>query len=218
MEITGDSLSDIFQNIQNYVLDLESKTTKLEEENTNLKNDLNKLRNEVQEANDKLSKLEKERNELMSKIDELQREAEEKEAQFSKKIEELSSKDEKLAQVLKEKEELEQELNDIRVQLDKISSLYKELSAEKNDEDKIELSELLSIYVVLLENVFAGKPHARILYTLQTSSQTIDRRALTNAIGIQPAVVLHAIHDLVNAGLVSYNEETQEITLLKKIF
>ncbi|MHA2178775.1 MAG: hypothetical protein ACXAAK_10545 [Candidatus Thorarchaeota archaeon] len=45
----------------------------------------------------------------------------------------------------------------------------------------------------------------------------IPRKNLTSSTGIQPAAVLKAVHDLANADLISYDDETQEAKLTKDI-
>ena len=74
-----------------------------------------------------------------------------------------------------------------------------------------------AIYITLIETVFYGKPHARILYTLHDVKTAIPRKNLVSSTGIQPAAVLKAVHDLANADLISYDDETQEAKLTKDI-
>jgi hypothetical protein len=52
---------------------------------------------------------------------------------------------------------------------------------------------------------------------LHENKSAISRRNIAQSSGIQPAVIQKAIFDLANEDLVSYNEETQEVTLIKAI-
>ena len=120
--------------------------------------------------------------------------------------------------IVKERDELRAEMDEITSKLSRVSELYRETSAEKEAlQEKVDVSDLLGIYIVLLETVFYGKPHARILYTLHDIKKPITRKNLADSSGIMPAQVLKAIHDLANENLVSYNEDNQQVTLKKEI-
>jgi len=120
--------------------------------------------------------------------------------------------------IVKERDELRAEMDEITSKLSRVSELYRETSAEKEAlQEKVDVSDLLAIYIVLLETVFYGKPHARILYTLHDVKKPITRKNLADSSGIMPAQVLKAIHDLANEDLVSYNEDTQQVALKKEI-
>ncbi len=118
----------------------------------------------------------------------------------------------------RERDELRREMDEITGQLTRVSELYREASAEKEAmEQKVDVSDLLAIYITLIETVFYGKPHARILYTLHDVKTAITRKNITSSTGIQPAAVLKAVHDLAAADLVSYDENSQEVVLTKDI-
>ena len=46
----------------------------------------------------------------------------------------------------------------------------------------------------------------------------MSRDEVTKASGFEPIAVLSAIHDLAKTGFLGYNDETQQITLEKRIF
>ncbi len=120
--------------------------------------------------------------------------------------------------IRKERDELKAEMDQINAQLERVSALYREASAEKAKmEQKVDVSDLLAIYITLIENIFGGKPHARILYTLHDTKAAISRKNLESSTGIMPAAIIKAVHDLRNADLVSYDEDTQEVKLTKEI-
>jgi DNA repair exonuclease SbcCD ATPase subunit len=129
-----------------------------------------------------------------------------------------SSKNEAVDAIRTERDELRKEMNEINEQLGRVSELYREASAEKDAlKEKVDVSDLLAVYITLIETLFYGKPHARILYTLHDVKTAIPRKNLESATGIQPAVVRKAIHDLANANLVKYDEEREEVELAKDI-
>jgi SMC interacting uncharacterized protein involved in chromosome segregation len=129
--------------------------------------------------------------------------------------------DEKQAEIdaiIKERDELRAEMNQINSQLEKVSELYREASAEKEKlAEKVDISDLLAIYITLIETIFGGKPHARILYTLHDTKAAINRKNLEKSTGIMATAIIKAVHDLRNAGLVSYDEETLDVKLIKDI-
>jgi len=94
--------------------------------------------------------------------------------------------------------------------------MYREISKEK--ESVANVRQLLSIYITLLENVFFGKPHAKILWLLHGAKKVMTRKELVESSAFQPAVVLKAIHDLARANLVKYDDQTDTVTLVTKIF
>jgi hypothetical protein len=123
-----------------------------------------------------------------------------------------------LQEVTKERDELKAQMTQITQKLQRVSELYREASAEKDKlREKVDVSELLSIYIMLIETVFGGKPHARVLYTLHNTKKAITRKNLESSSGIMSTAIIKAIHDLRNANLVSYDEETQEVKLIKDI-
>ena len=129
-----------------------------------------------------------------------------------------SSKTEAVDAIRAERDELRKEMNEINEQLGRVSELYREASAEKDAlAEKVDISDLLAIYITLIETVFYGKPHARILYTLHDVKTAISRKNIASSTGIMPAAVLKAVHDLANADLVKYDEETMDVELTKDI-
>ncbi len=81
----------------------------------------------------------------------------------------------------------------------------------------MDVSDLLAIYITLIETVFYGKPHARILYMLHDVKSAVTRKNMASSSGIMPAVVRKAVYDLANSDLVKVNEDSDEVTLTKDI-
>lgn len=128
----------------------------------------------------------------------------------------ISDKEAKLDESLKQMDELKQEYLSVQEELDRISTLYTDLKGNSNV--SVNIKQILSVYVTLLENVFQGKPHAKILLVLHGGKDEMSRQDLNKTLGFSPAVVLHSIHELVNAGLITYNDETGMVKLIQKIF
>ena len=202
---------------------------RIRSENEALKSDLEKLKAEVERRDLRIKDLENENNELKSKL----KEKEEEVKRLSERVASLEDENRKLEQELKitrenlsnvekskkeveeENKKLKDELNKISEQLEKISKMYGELTRERERVESVR--ELLTIYVTLLETVFAGMPHARILWLLHGVPK-MKRAEITKASGFEPAVVLKSIHDLERAGLVRFNRQKDEVHLLRKLF
>ncbi|MHA1960111.1 MAG: hypothetical protein ACW99U_07770 [Candidatus Thorarchaeota archaeon] len=171
---------------------------------------------ESKKKDEEIAKLTKRKESLESKLESASSELD----QAKQNAENLEvTKDEAVAEIKRERDELRAEMDDITGKLERVSELYRETADEKEKlEEKVDVSDLLGIYIMLIETVFYGKPHARILYTLHNTKKAITRRNIASSTGIMPAVVQKAIFDLANAELVTYDEETQEASLQKDIF
>jgi DNA repair exonuclease SbcCD ATPase subunit len=203
-----------------------SKTTD-EEKNVHI----NDLTQKVDELNNSISQREMEYKQelenlastIKSKDEELNALNTKLEEELKRKDEELNALNTKLEEELKEKEEAankeveaKKEYESIQEQLTKISSMYQEAVAKQDE--AIDVRELLSIYIILLEQVFQGRPHAKILFLLHGDKAELSRQEINKASGFQPAAVLKSIHDLANANLVSHNEEQDTVGLVRKLY
>jgi hypothetical protein len=104
----------------------------------------------------------------------------------------------------------------VQDELNRISSLYTELTGK--EDSSIDIKHILSVYVTLLEDVFEGKPHAKMLLILNGEKNQISRQDLNNTLGFSAAIVLHSIHELQRANLIDYDEESGIVTLKEKLY
>jgi SMC interacting uncharacterized protein involved in chromosome segregation len=203
--------------------------TKLIDENDTLQSDSEELRAGKREAEEKAWASEEKLKALTSDLEQAQNAqstAESEVSNLKKEIADLkaqldeidASKSGEIENIRKERDAFKKELDEISEQLTRVSELYREASAEKEAlAEKVDLSDLLAIYITLIETVFYGKPHAKILYTLHDVKTAITRKNIASGSGIMPAVVRKAVYDLANADLVKVNEESDEVTLTKDI-
>jgi SMC interacting uncharacterized protein involved in chromosome segregation len=188
--------------------DLRAEKRESEEKSWASEEKVKTLTNELEKAKESQTTAE-------NKIDQLHEELATLKAQLK---ETESSKTGELENIRKERDAFKKELDEISEQLTRVSELYREASTEKEAlAEKVDLSDLLAIYITLIETVFYGKPHARILYTLHDVKTAITRKNIASGSGIMPAVVRKAVYDLANADLVKVNEENDEVTLTKDI-
>ncbi len=180
----------------------EEKAWAAEEKIKGITEELEAKKAESEESSKKVQELEAEVAELKGKLENIE-----------------SNKEEEVKKLIEERDALKKEMDEITEQLTRVSELYRETAAEKDKlKEKVDVSDLLAIYITLIETVFGGKPHARVLYTLHNTGTAIPRKNIESSTGIMATAVIKAIHDLRNAGLVSYDEETQEVRLIKDIF
>jgi len=181
--------------------DAEEKSWAAEEKIKELTNDLEKAKKGQNTAESKLEQLQEELAALKTQLDEAE-----------------SSKTGEIDKIRQERDEFKKELDEISEQLNRVSELYREASAEKEAlQEKVDVSDLLAIYITLIETVFYGKPHARILYMLHDVKSAVTRKNMASSSGIMPAVVRKAVYDLANSDLVKVNEDSDEVTLTKDI-
>ncbi|TFG12702.1 hypothetical protein EU537_08385 [Candidatus Thorarchaeota archaeon] len=209
---------------------LKEKATTLLDERDKLVQESEELRTARREAEEKtwnlqekLEQTEEELNSVRSELERTEQALESKKAELEEKTEKISTleseKENEISAIIEERDELRAEMDQITDRLQRVSELYRETTAEKEKlEEKVDVSDLLSIYITLIETVFGGKPHARVLYTLHNTGASITRKHIVDSTGIVPALATKAIHDLRNENLVEYDEETQEVTLVKDIF
>lgn len=113
-------------------------------------------------------------------------------------------------------QQLENEYASLETEFKKMSELFSEISDK--EEVSVDIKQLLGIYIALLEKVFAGKPHAKILWLLHGDKKVMTREELNKATGFSAAIVLHSLHELNRADLISYDEEQENAALVNRIF
>ena len=209
--------------------EFKNSIVKLMDEREGLNSEAEELRTARREAEEKAWAAEEQVKELTTKLEKAEKTRDKAKADLTAAKEEMESLSTKAAEaeagkseaqeaLQRERDELRREMDEINEQLGRVSELYREASAEKEAlQEKVDVSDLLAIYITLIETVFYGKPHARILYTLHDVKSAITRKNIASSTGIMPAAVLKAVHDLVAADLVSYDDESQEVNLTKDI-
>ena len=76
----------------------------------------------------------------------------------------------------------------------------------------------MSIYNVLLQEIWQGQPHFRILLMLHGEREEMTRDEIKKTTGILGAMVLRALHELDNINLLDYNEDTKLVKLKRRLF
>lgn len=145
--------------------------------------------------------------------------------QNRKELDELRDKFSGTQAILDEKDksykELEVKYNKAQSKVDHIESQLSDTverleSISKAKRKDIDALQLLDIYLVLMEQVFESGPHVRLLLMLHGDADEYSLTDLSSASGISAIQVRQAMFELRNAGVVTYNDETQIVTLVRR--
>jgi len=190
------------------IVELKNKLSVFEEKINELKNEKTRLSNTLKSREVEINRLNEKVSSLTSENKKLKEDLELAEKRFSEM-------DEHKRKLEEENKKLKGELNKISEQLEKISQMYKEIAGERKRVEDIK--ELLTIYVTLLETVFAGMPHAKVLWLLHGVPK-MRRSEVMKTAGFEPAIILKSIYDLERAKLVEYDRDKEEIRLIRKLY
>jgi len=135
--------------------------------------------------------------------------------EYASSAESISAEVSKLRE---ENKELQSKYNEAQAKVDKIESqlantIDQMKSMSKATDKGIDAMQLLDVYLVLMENVFESQVHTRLLIMLHGAKNTYKLHDLATAAGISGIQVRQAVFDLRNAGILEYNEETEEVSL-----
>ncbi len=129
---------------------------------------------------------------------------------------EMKSKLSAVDSLQEEKQSAIEKLKQMEKEMSELSSVYEELKDRKDVE--INLQEVMKLYVILTEQVLDGSSHIKLLTLLHGAKERMTKEELSKASGIQPAATLRAIFDLRNNGLVDYDEEADNVKLVRRLF
>ncbi|HMF33337.1 MAG TPA: hypothetical protein VKK79_18065 [Candidatus Lokiarchaeia archaeon] len=128
--------------------------------------------------------------------------------------EEKTAADHTIETMTGEQKRLLEEYTLLQEDLKRMSGVVKE--ADQKEFNFKEVQAVLSIYTVLLEQVWQSQPHFKVLYLLHGQKEEISRQDLANASGISAAMIMRAIFELRNANLVYYDEDTGMVKLVRR--
>jgi len=135
----------------------------------------------------------------------------------TKKLElEKQERDQKIGSLTEEQMKLLDEYQKVKVELQKfMTSAAEAENAEFNFE---RVRALLSIYSVLVSEIWQGQPHYRILKILHGEKESMSREEIKNTTGIGGAFVLRSVQELAKVDLVEYDMDTGITKLKKRLF
>ncbi|TFG02566.1 MAG: hypothetical protein EU542_04630 [Promethearchaeota archaeon] len=187
------------------------------------KNELIVLENEKAQLSHDKELLEREKNQLeqATKMLEKDKDSLEKEKQLleieKQKLEkEKEEKEQKIGELTSEQLRLLDEYKNLKIELKKFMKIAQDQEESEFNFERIKA--LLSITMLLIQEIWQGQPHYRILLTLHGEREEMTREQLKNTTGISGAMVLRAIHELIKIDLVEYDEERSLVKLKKRLF
>jgi chromosome segregation ATPase len=193
---------DVLKTAKNQLIELEKDKLQLSKEKDILENDKAKLEEEKLGLEAEKSQLEQEKIKLEEDTRQLEKEKQER--------------DQKIGALTEEQMKLLDEYEKVKVELKKLAEIAEERESSEFNFEKIQA--LLSIYRVLLEEIWQGQPHFRILLALHGEKEEMTREEIKNTTGISGAMVLRALHELDKANILEFNENTDMIQLKRRLF
>ncbi|MFX0074968.1 MAG: coiled-coil domain-containing protein [Candidatus Hermodarchaeota archaeon] len=204
-EIIENSLRSVEDNFKQFIEVLETAKTELvtlEKDKEQLSRDKKTLEEQKVQLEQDKSKLEKDKQILEEETHKLELEKREK--------------DQKIGTMTEEQKRLLKEYEKVKVELAKFAKLAEEAESQEFDFERI--TALLSIFRVLVEKIWQGQPHYRVLIALHGEKKTMTREELKNTTGIGGAYVLRAVQELANVKLVDHDIDTGKVTLRQRLY
>jgi len=172
--------------------------------------------NILETAKQKLIIIRDERDQLEKAKTQLELDKKKLEEETQKLEKEKQERDEKIGAMTEEQMRLLDEYKKVKEELKKFARIAAEMEEQELDFERIQA--LLSIYTVLLEKIFQGQPHFRILMTLHGDREEMTREEIKKTTGIEGAMVLRAVQELDKVELVNYDIDTNMAKLKKRLF
>ncbi len=183
---------------QEFIKVLENSRTEL----VKLESDKEELSTEKEKLEQEKIKLEQEKIKLEEETKQLERDKQER--------------DQKIGSLTEEQVKLLDEYKKVKIELQKFMKATEEAEHAEFNFDKVRA--LLSIYTVLVSEIWQGQPHYRILMVLHGQKLAMSRDEIKNTTGISGAFVLRAVQELAKVDLVEYDMDTQLVKLKKRLF
>ena len=212
LNIIDGTLRSVEENFKKFIEVLETAKNELivlENDKAQLSHDKELLEKEKEQLEQATKMLEKDKNNLESEKQLL-------ETEKRKLEEEKEEKEQKIGELTSEQLRLLDEYKNLKVELKKFMKIAQDQEESEFNFERIKA--LLSITMLLIQEIWQGQPHYRILLTLHGEREEMTREQLKNTTGISGAMVLRAIHELVKIDLVEYDEERSLVKLKKRLF
>lgn len=193
---------DVLETSRTALINLETDKVELSKEKAKLEQE----KKQLEEAKNKLESEKK-----LLETDKKKLEEETKKLELEKEI-----RDQKIGSLTEEQMKLLDEYQKVKVELENFMKVAEE--AEEAEYNFERVRALLSIYSVLVSEIWQGQPHYRILMTLHGEKEEMTREQIKTTTGIGGAFVLHSVQELAKVGLVEYDMDTSTVKLIKRLF
>ena len=212
LNVIDGTLRSVEENFKKFIEVLETAKNELiilENDKAQLSHDKELLESEKEQLEQATIMLEKDKASLESQKQLL-------ETEKQKLEKEKEEKEEKIGELTSEQLRLLDEYKNLKIELKKFMKIAQDQEESEFNFERIKA--LLSITMLLIQEIWQGQPHYRILLTLHGEREEMTRDQLKNTTGISGAMVLRAIHELVRIDLVEYDEERSLVKLKKRLF
>ncbi len=129
---------------------------------------------------------------------------------------EKAEKEQKIGELTSEQLRLLDEYKNLKIELKKFMKIAQDQEESEYNFERIKA--LLSITMLLIQEIWQGQPHYRILLTLHGDKEEMTREEIKNTTGISGAMVLRAVHELANIDVLEYDEEKSLVKLKRRLF
>ncbi len=146
----------------------------------------------------------------------LEREKAELELEKQKLETEKAEKEQKIGELTGEQLRLLDEYKNLKIELKKFMKIAQDQEESEYNFERIKA--LLSITMLLIQEIWQGQPHYSILSLLHGDKEVMSREEIKNATGISGAMVLRAVHELANIDVLEYDEENARVKLKRRLF
>lgn len=171
----------------------------------------------IEEFTELYSQIKDKFEQLPSILSKLSSYVEEIEDKYNKLQTEFDTKESRISDAEKQAATYKAQLESVENQMKGLREMYEDLAQERAQD--LEIQDLLAIYTVLFEQVFAADPHTKILLLLQGVDKEVwTRDEFVKTTGFTPAAIIKALHDLRNNDIIELNESATEAKLVKKLF
>lgn len=212
IDTTIDAIEKIKSSLQTAKVELK----KLEEDKEQLSTQKDQLEHDKEKLEQEKQQLEEQKDHLEIQKTKLEQEKQQLEEDKTQLEREKQEKEKRIGDLTEEQLKLLDEYKNLKKELKKLSKIVADQEEQEFNVDRIKA--LLSIYNVLLEEIWQGQPHFRILLTLHGEAKEMHREKIKMTTGISGAMVLRAIHELSNIDLLDYNEDTGIVKLKRRLF
>lgn len=212
LNIIDKTLRDVETNFKNFIDVLQTARKELIE----LENDKLSLSNEKEILEAEKIQLENEKSKLEVEKKQLEQDKIKLEEETKKLAKEKQERDQKIGTMTEEQMKLLDEYKKVKVELQKF--MKSAVEAEEAEFNFERIQALLSIFRVLVEKIWQGQPHYKVLSLLHGEKETMTREELKNTTGIGGAFILRAVQELAKVELVDYNIDTGTVKLISRLY
>ena len=218
-EIIENSLRSVEDNFKQFIDVLEKAKTELielERDKAQLSRDKELLEGEKTQLEQATKMLEAEKRQLEEEKANLENEKKKLEEETQTLEKEKQDRDQKIGSLTEEQQRLLKEYASLKVELKKLAKVAEE--SQESEFDFERMKALLSITMLLIDEIWQGQPHYRILLSLHGEKEEMSREQIKNTTGISGAMVLRAVHELAKINVLEYDEDTSMVKLKRRLF